>query len=119
MYIQGFVVPVPEGQKDAYREIAEKFWPLVHEYGAVEHVEAWEEDVKDGKHTDFRRAVALEPGEKVVFSWIVWPDKATAEAGQAKMMADERMSEFGEMPFDGKRMVVGSFESIVSKGREG
>lgn len=119
MYIQGFIVPVPAGNKDAYREVAEKFWPIARDYGCTAHVEAWEADVKDGQHTDFRRAVDLQEGEKVVFSWMIWPDKATADAAHEKMMADPRMQEqFGspdgsDMPFDGKRMVVGGFEAIM------
>jgi uncharacterized protein YbaA (DUF1428 family) len=118
MYIQGFLVPVPADKQDAYREIAEKFWPIAHDYGATEHVEAWEADVPDGTLTDFRRAIALKEGEKVVFSWVLWPDKATADASRDKMMADPRMAEFGDdMPFDGKRMVFGGFEPLVVRGR--
>ena len=49
MYIQGFIVPVPADKQDAYREVAEKFWPIAQENGAIEHVEAWEADVSDGK----------------------------------------------------------------------
>jgi len=116
MYIQGFIVPVPADSKDAYREVAEKFWPIAHDYGATEHVEAWEADVADGKRTDFRRSVKLEPGEKVVFSWVIWPDKATADASHEKMMADPRMKEMEDMPFDGKRMVFGGFEPILNEG---
>ena len=117
MYVQGFIVPVPAGKQDAYREMAEKFWPIAHDNGAIEHVETWEADVTDGKQTDFRKAVALKDGEKVVFSWVVWPDKATADASNEKMMSDPRMQEFGgEMPFDGKRMVYGGFEPILEKG---
>jgi uncharacterized protein YbaA (DUF1428 family) len=118
MYIQGFLIPVPAGNRDAYRDIAEKFWPIAKDYGAIEQVEAWEADIPDGAQTDFRRAVALQEGEKVVFSWVIWPDKATAEASHEKMMADERMKQFGDsMPWDGKRMVYGSFEPLVVNGR--
>lgn len=116
MYIQGFVVPVKESAKEAYRDVAERFWPISHDYGAVEHVEAWEADVTDGEVTDFRRAVALEADEKVVFAWVIWPDKATADASHEKIMHDERMNAFGEMPFDGKRMIYGGFEPIVDVG---
>ena len=117
MYIQGFVVPVPEASKDAYRDVAEKFWPIVHDYGAVEHVEAWEANVEDGKQTDFRRSVALKDNEKVVFAWVAWPDKETADASRDKIMADERMEQFGsDMPFDGKRMIFGGFEPFVNEG---
>lgn len=117
MYMQGFIVPVPADKQEAYKDVAERFWPIVHDNGAIEHVETWEADVSDGKQTDFRRAVALKDGEKVVFAWVAWPDKATCDAGSAKMMEDPRMQEFGgEMPFDGKRMVYGGFEPILEKG---
>lgn len=121
MYVNGFIVPVPAGNKDAYLEVAEKFWPIARDYGCTGHVEAWEADVKDGEHTDFRRAVDLKQGEKVVFSWMTWPDKATADAAHDRMMADERMETmFGapdgsDMPFDGKRVVIGGFEVIMHK----
>ncbi|MCP9223777.1 DUF1428 domain-containing protein [Erythrobacter sp. LQ02-29] len=115
MYVNGFILAVPEGNRAAYIEIAEKFWSLVREYGALSQVECWEADVKDGQTTDFRRAVKAEEGEKIVFSWVTWPDKATADAGEAKMMEDPRMEAFSDMPFDGKRMVYGGFETIVQK----
>jgi uncharacterized protein YbaA (DUF1428 family) len=118
MYIQGFIVPVPADKQDAYREVAEKFWPIAHDFGATEHVEAWEADVRDGKQTDFRRSVKIRDGEKVVFAWVFWPDKATCDASHEKMMSDPRMQEFGnDMPFDGKRLVYGGFEPIVEEGK--
>jgi uncharacterized protein YbaA (DUF1428 family) len=113
---------VPADKQDAYRDVAEKFWPIVHDNGAIEHVECWEADVSDGKQTDFRRAVKLADGEKVVFAWVAWPDKATADASHEKMMSDPRMAEFGDdaqMPFDGKRMVYGGFEPILEEGKPG
>jgi uncharacterized protein YbaA (DUF1428 family) len=116
MYINGFVLAVPAANKEAYRDVAEKFWEIAKDYGALTQIEAWEADVPDGKITDFRRAVNLEEGEKVVFSWVTWPDKATADASHDKMMADDRMKDFGdEMPFDGKRMIYGGFEPLVVK----
>ncbi len=124
MYVNGYVLPVPEGSKDTYRAMSEIYWDHAKTHGALEHVEAWEADVPDGKVTDFRRAVNLGEGEKVVFSWVAWPDKATAKAFEAQdmdaMMADPRMKELGsDMPFDGKRMIIGGFEPIVEEGRPG
>jgi uncharacterized protein YbaA (DUF1428 family) len=117
MYISGFIVPVPAGKKAEYQAMAEKFWDIAKDYGALSQVETWEADVKDGKVTDFRRAVNLEPGEKVVFSWMTWKDRATADASHDKIMADPRMKAMGEaMPFDGKRMVFGGFEALVVRG---
>ena len=114
-YVNGFIVAVPEGNKKAYIETAEKFWELANEFGALSQVECWESDVKDGHTTDFRRATKAEDGERIVFSWVTWRDRETAEAAEKKMMEDPRMKEFGEMPFDGKRMVYGGFEPIVWK----
>jgi len=117
MYIQGFVVAVPESAKSAYYDMSEKFWEVARDYGAIEHVEAWEEDVKDGDQTDFRRAVQVTGGEKVVFSWVIFPDKATPDASHEAMMADERMKHVGDMPFDGKRMIYGGFTPLFVRGR--
>ena len=113
MYVQGFVIPVPADKKDEYTAIAVAFWDILKDYGALGQFECWEADVKDGTETDFRRAVNLQAGEQVVFSWITWPDRATADGSHAAMMADPRMENFSlPMPFDGKRMVIGGFEPI-------
>lgn len=111
-YIQGFVIPVPTDNKDAYREMCAKVWPLFRDYGAERIVECWGVDIPDGKLTDFRRAVKAEEGEQVVFSWVVWPDKKTQDEAHPKMMADPRMEPKGLIPFDGKRMIFGGFEPI-------
>lgn len=118
MYVNGFVVPVPAEHKDAYLQMAAEFWEIARDYGCLAHVEAWEADVKDGQWTDFRKAVDLKAGEKVVFSYMTWPDRATADAAHEKMMSDERMEKWGDgsaMPFDGKRMVFGGFDAIVNE----
>ena len=113
MYVQGFVIPVPAASKEAYRKVAEDFWPIARDHGALGQFECWEADIADGKHTDFRRAVALQEGERVVFSWVLWPDRATCDASHEKLMADERMAQFAmPMPFDGNRMIMGGFEPI-------
>lgn len=111
-YIQGFVVPVKTSNKEAYRAMAARAAPMFQEYGAKRIVEAWGEDVPDGKVTDFRRAVQATADETVVFAWIVWPDRATCDAAARKMQADERMKPEGEMPFDMQRMIFGGFAAI-------
>ena len=111
-YVDGFVVAVPADKKDAYREMAAKAAPLFKEFGALRIVECWASDVP----TDFRMAVKAEENEEVVFSWIEYPSKEVRDAANQKMMSDPRMKEFGEsMPFDGKRMIYGGFESIIDE----
>lgn len=111
-YIDGFVVPVPAGKKDAYRTLAAKTSRLFKEYGALSVVEAWGDDVPQGKTTDFYQATKAAEGEKVVFSWIVWPDKATRDRAWKECINDARMKPDGDMPFDAKRMFWGGFEPI-------
>jgi uncharacterized protein YbaA (DUF1428 family) len=112
-YIDGYVVPVPAGKKDAYKAMAEKTLALFREYGATRVVECWGDDVPDGKVTDFKGSVKATGDEVVVFSWIEWPDKATRDAGQKMMMEDERMSNMTDVPFDGKRMIYGGFAVLL------
>lgn len=115
-YIDGFVIPVPTDRKEAYRAMAAKVAPVFHEHGATRLVECWGDDVPDGKVTDFKGAVKAEPGETVVFAWIVWPSKAARDEGNRKVMTDPRMQPGADMPFDAKRMIFGGFEVLLDTG---
>lgn len=114
MYVDGFVAAVPNANKEAYRLHAEKAAAIFKQHGVERLVECWGNDVPDGKLTSFPMAVKKQDDETVVFSWVVWPDKATRDAGWEKIMKDERMSpQQNAMPFDGKRMIYGGFEMLV------
>ena len=116
-YTDGFVVPVPEGKTDAYQALAAKMAKVFREHGATRVVEALSDDVPRGKVTDFYRAVKAEEGEKVVFSFVEWPDKATRDQAWQKIMADESLKPDGEMPFNGQRMFWGGFEPIFDTAK--
>ncbi len=119
-YIDGFVVAVPTASKAAYRKHAVDALPLFKEFGVTRMVEAWGEDVPDGKVTDFKRGVQATPDEVVVFSWMEYPSKAVRDAAGQKMMSDPRMKEMGAaMPFDGKRMIYAGFEAMIDDGPRG
>lgn len=113
MYIDGYVIPVPEARKQDYLDMAEWFDGRICELGALEVTEGWELDIPDGQRTDLRKAVLAEQGEKIVFAWIVWPDKATADAAHDKIHQDERFQALTDIPFDGKRMIMGAFEPLL------
>jgi uncharacterized protein YbaA (DUF1428 family) len=117
MYISGFVAAVPADNKEAYRRMAEEAWPHFQRYGAIEMVEGWGEDVRDGKVTDFRRAVQAQEGETVIFSWIIWPDRETSDKAEQAMQTDTAMKPPQNPPFDMQRMIFGGFAPIVTKGR--
>jgi uncharacterized protein YbaA (DUF1428 family) len=116
-YFEGFIAPVPEANKEAYRKHSTGFAPLVQEVGVRRMVESWDSDVPDGKVTDFRKAVDAKPDEKIVFSWFEYPSKEARDSANEKFMNDPRMTEMGaNMPFDGKRMIMGGFDAIVEEG---
>lgn len=115
-YVDGFVLPVPEKKLEAYREMAAKAGEIWREHGALAFVECVAEDVKPGKVTSFPQSVALEPGETVVFSWIVFESREHRDEVNAKVMEDPRlegMMDPESMLFDSKRMIYGGFEILV------
>ena len=115
-YIDGFVIPVPKANREAYRKVAAIAATIFKEHGALKVVECWGDDIPPGKVTSFPLAVKTTDDETVVFSWIVWPSKAARNAGNAKVMADPRMQPGAmgvEEPFDGKRLIFGGFEVLL------
>ena len=120
-YFDGFVIPVPAGEKDEFLRHAGTVDPVFLDHGALRVVECWGADLKPGQTTDFQGAVAAKEDETVAFAWIEWPDKGTRDAGMAKISAmmeqDPRMSrQTNPVPFDGARMIFGGFEPIVTHG---
>lgn len=115
MYIDGFVLPLRDDRVDDYTALAERFARKAQALGALGTVEALGDGLEHGHTTDFFRAVKAEDGENVVFSFMLWPDKPTRDAGWERLMADPDLQP-GEqpMPFDGKRMFWGGFKPIVS-----
>lgn len=114
-YLDGYVLPVPEARKEDYRALAKVTAALFLKFGATRVLEGWSEDVPHGTATDFYRATLAEEGEAVVFAWVLWPDKATRDAGWVKLMEAPELHDC-PMPFDGKRMFWGGFEPIVDRG---
>ena len=112
-YVQGFLVPVPTSKREAYRAMGEGAWAMFEGYGATSMIEAWGDDIPEGKRTDHFRAVKARPGETVVLSWITWPDRASCDAASAKMKDDPAMKMPDDIPFDAQRMIWGGFEPVV------
>ncbi|CAN5853146.1 DUF1428 domain-containing protein [soil metagenome] len=115
-YVDGFVLPVPQENLQAYRRIAQKAGKIWREHGALEYRECVGDDVKMGKLTSFPQSVKLKPGEIVVFSWIVFKSREHRDRVNAKVMEDPRLAKMMDpksMPFDTKRMVYGGFKVFV------
>jgi uncharacterized protein YbaA (DUF1428 family) len=115
-YVDGFVVPVPKNNIEAYRRFSEEAGKIWREHGALEYVECIGDDVKPGKITSFPQAVKLEPDETVVFAWIVYESREERDRINAAVMKDPRIADKMDpksMPFDGMRMFWGGFEVLI------
>ena len=115
MYVDGFVMAVPKARLGEYKALAEKACAVWKQHGAVDYVECVADDVKPGKLTSFPQAVMLGDDEVVVFSWITYPSREARDRVNAAVMEDPWMKDMKmeDMPFDGKRMIWGGFESLV------
>jgi uncharacterized protein YbaA (DUF1428 family) len=117
-YVDGFLLAIPQKNFEKYKKIAATCGKIWMEHGALSYAECVAEDVKKGKLTSFPRAVQLKRGEVVVFSWITYRSRKDRDRVNKKVMADPRMKPMMEgieaMPFDGKRMIYGGFETFVN-----
>jgi uncharacterized protein YbaA (DUF1428 family) len=115
-YVDGFVLPVPKKNIEAYRRIARKAGKIWRDHGALAYVECVADDVKPGRYTSFPQSVKLKPDEGVWFSWIVYKSRRHRDQVNAKVMKDPRMAgmmDAAAMPFDGKRMIYGGFKVMI------
>jgi len=115
-YVDGFILPVPKKNAEAYRRMARMAGKVWRDHGALEYIECIADDVKPGKLTSFPQSVKLKPGETVWFSWIVYKSRAHRDRVNAKVMKDPRLAQMMDpkaMPFDAKRMIFGGFKTMV------
>ena len=115
-YVDGFVLPVPKKNLQAYRRIAQKAGKIWREHGALDYKECAGDDLDVKVGVPFPRTVKLKRGETVVFAWIVFTSRAHRDRVNAKVMKDPRMKDIcdpKDMPFDVKRMTYGGFKILV------
>jgi len=115
-YVDGYVLPVPKKNLQAYRRIAQKAGKIWREHGALDYKECAGDDLNVKWGVPFSRTIKTKPGETVVFSYIVFKSRAHRDRVNAKVMKDPRLAatmDNSAMPFDCKRMVYGGFKTIV------
>ena len=115
-YVDGFVLPVPKKNLQAYRRMAQKAGKIWRGYGALDYKECAGDDLKVKMGVPFPHTVKLKTGETVVFSYIVFKSRAHRDRVNAKVMKDPRIKDLGDpknMPFDVKPMVYGEFQVLV------
>jgi uncharacterized protein YbaA (DUF1428 family) len=115
-YVDGFVLPVPKKNVQAYCRMSRKAGKIWREHGALEFRECVGDDLKVKMGVPFPRLSKPKPGETVFFSWIVYKSRAHRDSVNKKVMKDPRMAQMmgqGPMPFDPKRMAYGGFAVMV------
>jgi uncharacterized protein YbaA (DUF1428 family) len=112
-YADGFVLPVPKKNVEAYRRMAAKAGRIWREHGALEFRECVGDDLHPKGVVPFPRRIRIKPSETLLFSWIVFKSRAHRDRVNAKVMKDPRLANMGPMPFDPKRMLYGGFKVLV------
>lgn len=116
-YVDGYVLPVPKKQLNAYVRMAKKAGKIWREHGAVEYKECVLEDAKAKWCLPFTKGIKTKKDETVIFAYVVYKNRKHRDEVNKKVMKDKRLSEMckpGDMPFDGKRMLYGGFKPVVS-----
>lgn len=111
-YVDIFVAPVKKARRQAYLDFSKQTGEMFREWGVTQLVEYWGDDIPPGEVTSYPLAVKAEDDEAVVVSIMEWPSKAARDEGMGKLMSDPKMAEI-EMPFDGKRAIMGGFETLL------
>jgi uncharacterized protein YbaA (DUF1428 family) len=113
-YVDGFVIPVPKKNLEAYRRMARIGAKVWMKHGALDYKECAGDDLKPQWGALFPKMTKLKPGETVVFSYIVFKSRAHRDKVNAKVMKEmEKMDMPKDMPFDMKRMAYGGFQVLV------
>lgn len=113
-YVDGFVCAVPTNKREEYRKHANEIAQIFKKYGAQRVVETWGNEVPDREITSFPMAVKCQDNETVVLSWVIWPSKKIRDENMVRVIEDPMCDpKKNPMPFDGKRLIYGGFETIV------
>jgi uncharacterized protein YbaA (DUF1428 family) len=115
-YVDGFVLPVPKKNVEAYRRMAQLAGKVWREHGALEFRECVADDLNVKMGASFRKVAKARAGETVFFSFIVFKSRAHRDRVNAKVMKDPRLTGDADgksMPFDVKRMAYGGFRVLV------
>ena len=114
-YIDAYIVPVARAKLDTYITSAKEMAALWIEHGALAVMESKGDDVPVGTLTSFPRSVMATEDEVVFLSYISYRDRAHRDQVNAAVMQDKRIGAImAQSSVDGKRMIWGGFEVMVS-----
>ncbi len=117
-YIDGFLIVCPKKNLAAYKKMAQFGKKLWMKYGALQYIEGLGDDLSPaGFPMTFPKIVKAKPTDVVLFSFIIYKNKAHRDRVNKKVMADPAMNDpklkKKPMPFEMKDMAYGGFKAIV------
>ena len=114
-YVDGFVAPLPKRNLAKYRRIAAAAGRIWMKHGALEYRECIGDDLGTKMVLQFPKMAKAKRGETVLFSWIVYRNRAHRDRVNAAVMKDPAIAKMMtvEPAFDLKRMAYGGFRVIV------
>ncbi len=116
-YVDGYVLPVPKKNLQAYRRMAQKAGKIWREHGALEYRECAGDDLNIKWGVPFPRMIKLKPGETVVFAWIVFKSRAHRDRVNAKVMKDPRLANSMDDEVDALRLQAHGLRRVQGPGR--
>jgi uncharacterized protein YbaA (DUF1428 family) len=115
-YVDGYVIPIPKKNIDAYRRVAQKAGKIWREHGALQYFECVGEDLRVKWGVPFPKTLKSKPSETVIFSFVVFKSRPHRDKVNTKVMKDKRLTDMASecaKLFDCKRMVYGGFKVLV------
>jgi uncharacterized protein YbaA (DUF1428 family) len=115
-YVDGYVIPIPKKNIEAYRRVAKKAGKIWREHGASQYCECVGEDLKVKWGVPFPKTLKSKPAETVIFCFVVFKSRAHRDKVNTRVMKDKRLSDMAEecaTLFDCKRVVYGGFRVLV------
>lgn len=115
-YIDGFLLTVPNGNLETYRESAEKAAQVWKDHGALAYYEAAGDDLVQKDVRSFTDAAGAKENETVIFAFAIFPSREVRDEANKKIMEDPRLAGMCEQMkgiFDCSNMAFGGFKTIV------
>lgn len=121
-YFDGFLMPVPSGNKDGFIAYSHHSDTLFAQHGARRIVECWPQSVDAIALSSAGPGIDARDGEAVAFSWIEWRDKDARMQGMAALdpiiRTDPHFNpDINPPPFDTGRVMWGCFETLADLGQ--
>lgn len=120
-YVDVYLLPIPEQNIAAYREMATAGGKLFRKHGAVSYREYVASDLKTmDEITAFPKVVTLKDGETLIYAEVGFESETHRNEAMQRIFDDPEMTAImpKEPIFDMKRMVYGGFEILVDATEE-